>query len=461
MRPSALISTCGLLSPVAAIIVANGSPCGTLCGNVLDATTSDDIVCHEDDYKTGTGIVYQQCVACELGSDYHTKDNETDQQWLLYNVRYATSYCLFGVPDNEKVINTPCLTSKACGPFRQAVEYKNLSSKVESYEYCDQWPVHDTPDFEGCTECLRAGDNHYLANFFTLLQAGCEQKPKPGMEISIDGSVFSQEVVNITEPTPVASLNPDWLDQGPISLGAKVGIAAGGVVLILFILGFCIIWRGKRRRRAFLRQIENRPKPQPRPRTKSGWPAQLQINNDMRETPLSQRPLRSWDESPISARSEKTFPRYISPYGSQFNSPVSATELQLAQWPVMHPNQPTYPPMPVSTASSTHFEMFPNMYKPDPSPVNSQIGVALGGDDSSINTPQSKGKNRDESYEMYPVDGRTHTGIGIYQPEQYAQHDYFNRESPYHGQVYQGQVYQGQEHEYEDIYGDDLRDRRQ
>ncbi|KAM0411946.1 hypothetical protein ACHAPD_010169 [Fusarium lateritium] len=347
-------------------------------------------------------------------------------------------------------------TLKACGPFRQAVEYKNLSTQVESYEYCDKWPVHDTLDFEGCTECLRAGDNHYLANFFTLLQAGCEQKPEPGMEISIDGSVFSQDIVNITEPSPVASLDPDWLDQGPISLGAKVGIAAGGVALILFILGFCIIWRGKRRRRAFLRQIENRPKPQPRPRTKSGWPAQLQIDNDMRETPLSQKPLRSWDESPISARSEKTFPRYVSPYGSQFNSPVSATELQLAQWPVLNPNQPTYPPMPASTASNTPFEMFPNMYKTDPSPSNSQIGVALGGHDSSLNTPQSKGKDRDESYEMYPVDGRAHTGIGIYQPEQYAQHEYFTQETPYHGQTYQGQG-----HEYEDTYGDESRGRRQ
>ncbi|KAM0237885.1 hypothetical protein ACHAP5_008836 [Fusarium lateritium] len=454
MKLQTLIPALGLLSPVVAILVADNSPCGTLCGNVLDATTADDIVCQEDDYKSGAGIVYQQCVACELSSDYHTKKNETDLQWLLYNVRYAVSYCLFGVPDNEKIINTPCLTSKACGPFRQAVEHKNLSSNIESYEYCDDWPVHDTLDFDGCTDCLRAGDNHYLANFFTLLQAGCEQKPAPGVEISIEGGVFSQDIVNVTEPSPVASLDPDWLDQGPISLGAKVGIAAGGVAFILFILGFCIVWRGKRRRRAFLRQLENRP------RAKGGWPTPLNISNDMRETPLSQKPLRSWDESPVSARSEHTFPRYISPYGSQFSSPVSATELQLAQWPVMHPNQQPHPPMP-NHPSNTHLypEMFPNMYKADPSPSNCQIGVALGGDDSTLNTPQSKGKDREESYEMYPVEGQMHGAIGIYQPGPpqgpYSPQEYFNYEN---GQ--QGQAYQGQGHGYDNIYEDDRRGRR-
>lgn len=56
------------------------------------------------------------------------------------------------------------MNRKACGPFRQAVEYKNLSSDIQSYDYCDTWPVQDTPDFDGCTDCLRAGDNHYLAN---------------------------------------------------------------------------------------------------------------------------------------------------------------------------------------------------------------------------------------------------------------------------------------------------------
>lgn len=94
MKLQTLIPALGFLSPVVAILVADNSPCGTLCGNVLDATTADDIVCQEDDYKSGAGIVYQQCVACELSSDYHTKKNETDLQWLLCKPAHSLLFYL-------------------------------------------------------------------------------------------------------------------------------------------------------------------------------------------------------------------------------------------------------------------------------------------------------------------------------------------------------------------------------
>ncbi|KAF4998196.1 hypothetical protein FDECE_11837 [Fusarium decemcellulare] len=400
MRGLTLVTTgLGLLSPVASILVADDSPCGTLCGNVLDATTTDDIVCQEGDYTSGAGIVFQQCVVCEQSSDYHTSDNVTDQEYLLYNLRYALSTCLFGTPDKTEVLNSvePCLTSKACGPFREAIIYKNLSSKVDSYEYCDEWPVTDNLDFEGCKDCLQVGGNNYLSNFITVLQAGCEQKPVPGIMVSTEGSIFSKDDVNVTAPTPIASVDPDWFDNGPLNLEAKVGIAAGGVVLILMILGFCIIWRGRRRRRAFLNMLE----------TKQGqsWPTPLTIprdNRDTRDTPLSQKPFRSWDESPMSVRSEKPFPHYVSPYASQYSSPVSATELKLAQWPVMAPSPQMYMQAP----------MFQQQNQSSP-----HIGVALGGDESSINTNSSKGKRKqEEEYEMTPVEHQQ-AGIGIYHPD--------------------------------------------
>lgn len=84
MRGLTLITTgLSLLGPAAAILVADNSPCGTVCGNVLDATTIDDVVCHEGDYTSGSGIVFQQCLTCEQNSDYSTKNNETDQQYFL------------------------------------------------------------------------------------------------------------------------------------------------------------------------------------------------------------------------------------------------------------------------------------------------------------------------------------------------------------------------------------------
>ncbi|CCT65679.1 uncharacterized protein FFUJ_02644 [Fusarium fujikuroi IMI 58289] len=441
MHGLTLITTgLSLLGPAVAILVADNSPCGTVCGNVLDATTNDDVVCQEGDYTSGAGIVFQQCLTCEQSSDYTTKNNQTDQEYYLYNLRYATSYCLFGIPDNKNTIDTPCLTSKACGPFRNAIVYRNLSSDVEGYDYCDNWPIHDTADFVGCTECLQAGDNHFLANFITVLQAGCEQKPLPGTLVSTEGSIFSRDDVNVTEPTPVASVNPDWLDQGPISLGAKVGIAAGGVAFILFILGFCIIWRGRRRRRAFLSMLETKHN--------NSWPTPLTIPRETRDTPLSQKPLRSWDESPVSVRSEHLFPHHVSPYASQYNSPVSATELKLAHWPVMAPNQQMTPAM---NSQSQFPQMFPSMYQPDPS--SSQIGVALGGDDSSVNSGNSKGKGlQGEEYEMTPVDN-PHAGIGIYQTGVNPYGESSRTTAPQPGYFPEGFNHMNQSYGYHDPYG--------
>ncbi|KAM5342553.1 hypothetical protein ACJ41O_013519 [Fusarium nematophilum] len=391
MRTLALVTaSLGLLSPAASILVADDSPCGTLCGNVLSATTSDDIVCNEGDYTSGAGIVYQQCLACQQTSDYRTSDNETDQQYLL--------------------------CEKACGPFRNAIVYKNLSSKVESYEYCDDWPVDDNLDFQGCTECLQIGEQHYLANFITVLQAGCEQQPVPGATVSVEGNVFSKDDVNVTDPSPLATLDPDWFDNGPLNLEAKVGIAAGGVVLILITLGFCIIWRGRRRRRAFLSTLEIK-------QGGKSWPTPIMIPGEMRETPLSQKPLRGWDESPMSVRSEKPFHNYVSPYASQFSSPVSATELKLANWPVMAPNG--------------------QMYQQQQNQSSPHIGVALGGDDSSINTSGSskgKGRQHEEEYEMRPVDN-AHGGIGIYQPEIYQYGESSRAPGPPQGYFPDGLVY--------------------
>ncbi|KAK7432740.1 hypothetical protein QQZ08_000600 [Neonectria magnoliae] len=332
-----------------AILVAPNSPCSRDCGNVLDATNPDDIVCSQNSYTSGAGQVFEGCVECEMSSDY-SHDGQTDQQWMLYNLRYAVSYCLFGTPDNSEVITTPCITTKACGPFKDAIEFKNMSSDIDSYDYCTLWPVTDTTDLEGCKECLQAGDQEYLANFVTVLQAGCEQQPDFGVTVGIEGSVFSNEVVNVTEPSAAASVNPEWFDDGPINLGAKVGIAIGGLVFVLTVLGCGIVWNGKRRRRSFLRQLETK-------HGHEGWPSPHPGSGEMHETPLSQRPLRGWDDSPMSATTtEKTYPRYFSPYSSQYNSPVSAQDGGPSmQWPgAAHAANP---PMSPSAAFALNAEL--------------------------------------------------------------------------------------------------------
>lgn len=118
-----------------------------------------------------------------------------------------------------------------------------------------------------------------------------------------------------------------------------------------------------------------------RPRAK-GWPSPLQVGGmkEVSDTPLSQKPLRAWDDSPMSAHSDQPFPRYFSPYSSQFNSPVSATDAQQPQWPVLGASQ------------MLQHQQQQNMTQ--------NIGLALGGDDAS----SAKGKDKAEVYEMQNVD---------------------------------------------------------
>lgn len=219
------------------------------------------------------------------------------------------------------------------------------------------------------------------------------------MSVAIDGEIFSTEPIKITDPTPRATVDPSWFDQGPLDVGAKAGIAAGGLVLLLSIAGCIVVWRGKRRRRAFLRNYD------PKLGRKS-WPSPLktggmsQINTGMTgknnspyhghspyhgDTPLSQRPLRDqWDDSPMTAASEQPFQKYFSPYSSQFNSPVSATDALHPQWPVL---------------GGAEKQMTPHQ-------VERSIGLAFGGVDAdAADTKSNSDGRRPEEYELQRVEG--------------------------------------------------------
>lgn len=72
-----------LLASSTAILVAPGSQCAVQCGNVNDATHSDDLTCDESQYASSVaGGVFQRCTRCELTSNY-TANGQTDLQWLL------------------------------------------------------------------------------------------------------------------------------------------------------------------------------------------------------------------------------------------------------------------------------------------------------------------------------------------------------------------------------------------
>ncbi|OAA60435.1 hypothetical protein SPI_05559 [Niveomyces insectorum RCEF 264] len=334
-----------LAGAASALLVAPNSPCAQYCGNVLSSTTSADMTCNDADYAgSAAGTVFETCINCELTSNY-ASGNETDLQWLIYNVRYAVSYCLFGVPNNPHVLDTPCLTSTACLDLEPAFDFHNLSTHVGAYDFCQAWIGVQVPK---CTACLLPGAFNFITNFITILDAACAQMPAPGATLSLQGSTpFSTVPLNVTtpSPTPLYTYTPD---HAAIPLGGKVGIAIAGVVLLLSLAGCTIVCVGRRRRRAYLRRLATRGggggTGKGYGHSHPGWPSPpVGVNtHDLFDTPMSQRPLRGWDDpSPVSAgtgtdRGESStsagagaFPRYFSPYSSQYNSPVSGDDAHL------------------------------------------------------------------------------------------------------------------------------------
>ncbi|OTA67274.1 hypothetical protein K449DRAFT_212833 [Hypoxylon sp. EC38] len=294
-----------------AVLVASGSPCWTQCGNIPQSTSDDQIVCDETAYSTtSAGQVFQACVSCEATSPYTTvqdQQNVSDLQYMLYNMRYATNFCLFDAQ------TSPCITSFACANVRAAIEYQNLSTSSSIYGYCDRWTDYN---LDKCHDCLLSSPNgNYISNFLSVLDGACRLRLEPPATIPLQGRIFSTDVVNVTTPTPTATFVPPGL-KGPLDSGAIAGIVVGGLVVLLALVGCGIVLNGKRRRKAYLRR---------RSQIVKNWPPS-QGGGEMFETPVSQKPLRGWEDSPISAATQTTFPPYFSPYTSQYNSPVSGAE---------------------------------------------------------------------------------------------------------------------------------------
>ncbi|KAI1340927.1 hypothetical protein F5Y15DRAFT_422804 [Xylariaceae sp. FL0016] len=314
-----------LLRLTASLLVADNSPCATNCGNVLDATTPDMIVCDDTSYSlTSAGQVFESCITCESTSAYGTttaNKSESDLNYMLYNMRYATAKCLFDAG------TSPCITSRACEPFKNAIEYANLSTNVLPYGYCQYWS-----DFflDQCRDCLINGEDYYVDNYIGMLSGACRLQLELPATLPFEGGIFSTDQLNVTDPTATAQVSSG--QKGPLNNGEIAGVVIGGVVIILAVLGCCVVFNGKRKRKAYLRRRSQISKNWPSPGT-PGF-------GEMFETPISQRPLRGWEDSPISAHTQTTFSPYFSPYASQFNSPVSAVEgprgqgHNFAAWPV-------------------------------------------------------------------------------------------------------------------------------
>ncbi|KAJ9143845.1 Exo-alpha-sialidase neuraminidase [Pleurostoma richardsiae] len=251
-----------LLSSVFALEVTPGSECASVCLNQPDSDASDpksswtnstDIVCENVDYfSSSTGEKYKSCVECLQTSDA-VSGSENDLSWFLYNLRFAVSVCLFDFPGHTKNTSTPCDIDYACQPLQGALESGDLDpANVTEFQYCSvNGGAFGGEAVTNCVQCMQASSGQtYLSNFLVALQAGCQQKPAPGLLLGLDGSLFSNTLVNSTN-APVnqtATASQTEKKSSVMTVGTIVGIAVGaGLLLLGGIALFIVYWRRQKK----------------------------------------------------------------------------------------------------------------------------------------------------------------------------------------------------------------------
>ncbi|KAM6522428.1 hypothetical protein FALCPG4_012088 [Fusarium falciforme] len=244
-----------------ALQVAPNSPCAHFCLDSADLdrsdprssnTNGDDIVCNDVDFKNKpAGQKYQRCLACLQDSTFK-RDDENDLDWFLYNMRYSFDYCVFGYPNATGVGSGPCITSEACGPLEDALKagITEPDDDRKQYGYCDTDGKAMLGDaYAKCHACVKADSSHtIISNFLVALEAGCQQRPKPGATLGLNDTVFSERTIEMVNPSaPVAPGDNYSLPNTSIA-----AIAIGGFVFLLAIAGCVFVQRRKRQKRSVL-----------------------------------------------------------------------------------------------------------------------------------------------------------------------------------------------------------------
>ncbi|OAQ77469.1 LPXTG-domain-containing protein [Purpureocillium lilacinum] len=290
------------------LLVSPGSPCVELCANDTalgrNASTTtvprrQDIPCEDRQMGNGgggnkqlereqqqqaVGAQFRQCVAC-LEKSAFEQAGESDQQWFVYNMRYAIDFCIFGYPNGTGGAGSnPCLTSEACGRLARALEGgipvgDRARASTDTYSYCEaERGVWKSRYFDACVQCVKADGRHrYLTNFLIALDAACKQKPSRGLVLGLNDTVFANTTVSPAQPSPPTSPRrpspaaPDGNDGALLSGGAIAGIVVGVLALVTLAAG-CVFVCCRRRRKN--RRIKKLATPSPPPSSSSPLPLQ-------------------------------------------------------------------------------------------------------------------------------------------------------------------------------------------
>lgn len=98
------------------------------------------------------------------------------------NLRYTMSSCLWGYPNNTKVLETvcypskiqsnlctnisqPCITNPACGLYEANMESDSLASNASTFSYCTNFNGPASLQEPRCLSCLQQlSDDFYMSN---------------------------------------------------------------------------------------------------------------------------------------------------------------------------------------------------------------------------------------------------------------------------------------------------------
>ncbi|EMR64352.1 putative lpxtg-domain-containing protein [Eutypa lata UCREL1] len=166
------------------------------------------------------------------------------------NLRYSVDTCVYGFPNDSKRVSSPCDIDTACEPLKKAMETGALDPNRDQYEYCTtDGDVFSSQSLDPCVQCLStSSDLSYMANFMTALKAGCEQKPKGGSLLGLDGTLFTTTGINITAPPSNQTLTDSDDNSGTMTQGTIVGIAVGAALLLLGGIGLFWVYHRKQKR---------------------------------------------------------------------------------------------------------------------------------------------------------------------------------------------------------------------
>ena len=182
---------------------------------------------------------------------------------------------------------------------------------------------------DSCKKCVAGtGDRHYLSNcgfplfrplnpwkcqatytsnpVLTAIEAGCEQRPADTIVVGLDDTVFTTKTISIVDPT--SESDSDSGDSQGLHLSPAViaGIAIGGFVLLLFVVGCTYMQIRKRRNR--------------RARTRRTSPLDFRCQTHL--TP------RTPNFPSTAAESEKKNRPYVDPAAALGSNPVTMTNRQ-------------------------------------------------------------------------------------------------------------------------------------